>query len=155
MIRPGTPDDLDALAGLAAETGLFSAEDLCTFRGMMEATLAEPEETAGFWALDQTVGLRAGAYAAPQMMADGVWSIVFVGVRAAQRGRGHGAALTRHVEEQVQRLGARLLLVETSSDASLSAARAFCPRLGFEEEARIRDYYQDGEDKIVYRKAFS
>lgn len=152
MNRPGTPQDLDALADLAGDTGLFSAEDLGVFRGMMEETLAAPDDLAGFWVVDQTVGLRAAAYTAPEMMTDGVWNIVFIGVRAAERGQGHGAALIRHVEERLNMLDARLLLVETSSDASLAGARAFYPRLGFEEEARIRDYYQNGEDKIVFRK---
>ncbi len=30
--------------------------------------------------------------------------------------------------------------------------RAFYRSLGYEEEARIRSFYQAGEDKIVYRK---
>jgi ribosomal protein S18 acetylase RimI-like enzyme len=41
------------------------------------------------------------------------------------------------------------LLVETSSLAEQDGARAFYRRQGFVEEARIRDFYADREDKVV------
>jgi ribosomal protein S18 acetylase RimI-like enzyme len=48
--------------------------------------------------------------------------------------------------------GERLLLVETSGLASFERTRAFYRKCGYNEEARIRDFYKAGDDKIVYRK---
>jgi ribosomal protein S18 acetylase RimI-like enzyme len=51
--------------------------------------------------------------------------------------------------------GARMLLVETSGLASFERQRTFYRKCGYNEEARIRDFYQAGEDKIVFRKALA
>jgi ribosomal protein S18 acetylase RimI-like enzyme len=48
--------------------------------------------------------------------------------------------------------GARVLLVETSGLPSFERTRAFYRKCGYDEEARIRDFYKAGDDKIVYRK---
>ena len=47
---------------------------------------------------------------------------------------------------------ARLLLVETSSHIDFSAARAFYTKQGFVNEAIIRNYYDVGEDKLIFTK---
>jgi ribosomal protein S18 acetylase RimI-like enzyme len=48
--------------------------------------------------------------------------------------------------------GVRLLLVETSGLPAFEGTRGFYRARGYAEEARIRDFYQAGEDKIVFRK---
>ena len=42
--------------------------------------------------------------------------------------------------------------METSGLASFESTRKFYRKCGYEEEARIREFYQAGEDKIVFRK---
>ncbi|MEM9907921.1 MAG: GNAT family N-acetyltransferase, partial [Cyanobacteria bacterium P01_D01_bin.44] len=70
-----------------------------------------------------------------------------------RQGQGRGAALMRYVEQTLATRGAHLLLVETL--ASFERTRAFYHKCGYEEEARIRDFYAVGADKIVYRKALA
>ena len=57
-----------------------------------------------------------------------------------------------HLEQTLAARGERVLLVETSSLPGFAAARAFYTKLGYDQEARIREFYQAGEDKIVFRK---
>ena len=66
--------------------------------------------------------------------------------------RGIGKALVAALLRQLARQGGRLLLVETSSLDDYAGTRAFYAGQHFTEEARIRDFYQEGEDKIVYWK---
>jgi hypothetical protein len=47
------------------------------------------------------------------------------------------------------------LLVETSSLAQYDRTRAFYAGRGYEEEARIRDYWAVGDDLVVFRKALN
>ena len=49
--------------------------------------------------------------------------------------------------------GERLLLVETSGLGSFDLTRQFYRKNGYDEEARIRDYYGPGDDKVIFRKA--
>jgi ribosomal protein S18 acetylase RimI-like enzyme len=78
-----------------------------------------------------------------------------IAVRPDRQRQGRGAALLRHVEQALAARDGRLLLVETSGLASFERTRAFYRKCGYDEEARIRDFYKAGEDKVVFRKALA
>ena len=46
-----------------------------------------------------------------------------------------------------------MLLLETSGLPEFARTRAFYRTNGYDEEARIREFYAAGEDKVVFRKA--
>lgn len=152
MIRNATPDDKVALLALAEATELFSPEDLEGFAGMMDEQLASGTEGDDVWITDDEDGLRGAAYYAPEPFAEGVWNLYFIGVHPQEQGKGRGSALMRHVETDLQKRGDRLLLVETSGKDDFALTRTFYKKNGYTEEARIRDYYEDGDDKIIFRK---
>ena len=78
-----------------------------------------------------------------------------IAVRPASQGRGRGAAMLRHVEENLRTRDQRLLLVETSGLPQYDRTRAFYVRCGYEEEARVRDYWTAGDDMVLFRKALN
>ena len=45
------------------------------------------------------------------------------------------------------------MLVGSSALARYDRTRAFYVKCGYEEEARIRDYWAEGDDLVVLRKA--
>lgn len=51
--------------------------------------------------------------------------------------------------------GGRMLLVETSGLPDFERTRRFYMKCGCEEEARIRDFYTTGDDKVVFRKVLN
>ena len=50
------------------------------------------------------------------------------------------------------RRGGRLLLIETSSKPNYAPTIEFYKRNGYHLEARIRDYYRPGDDKLIFAK---
>ena len=48
--------------------------------------------------------------------------------------------------------GQRLLLIETSALPAYESARRFYARAGHDEEARVRDFHEDGDDMVLFRK---
>ena len=82
-------------------------------------------------------------------------ALLLVAVHPGRQGKGIGAALIAAVEQAIAARGARILLVETSGLPDFARTRAFYPRCGFAEEARIRDFYRAGEDKVVFRKVIA
>jgi ribosomal protein S18 acetylase RimI-like enzyme len=56
------------------------------------------------------------------------------------------------VEEKIRRRGGRLLVIETSSQESYGDTRAFYERIGYTFAARLPDYYDEGDDKLIYLK---
>jgi ribosomal protein S18 acetylase RimI-like enzyme len=157
MIRPTTPEDVPVLVVLAEASGLFQPDQLEEVREMLaEYFGGNNSDSDHFWITDDDNDEPVGvAYCAPEQMTDGTWNLQLIAVRPDRQGQGRGAALVRYVEDTLTARRARVLLVETSGLESFERTRAFYRKCGYNEEARIRDFYREGEDKIVYRKALA
>ncbi|MEO0385295.1 MAG: GNAT family N-acetyltransferase [Pseudomonadota bacterium] len=148
-IRPIVRADLSALRRVIASTDLFPPDML---DGMIEGHL-NGTSYAVLWLTFANPDPVAVAYAAPEPMTTGCWNLYLIAVHADHHSQGIGQALLRYVEDVLVVEGVRVLLVETSGNAEFSRTRAFYAQAGYEEEARVREFYQAGEDKIIFRKA--
>ncbi len=92
------------------------------------------------------------AYCAPEPMADGTWNLLLIAVHPDRQSEGIGAQIMSYVEERLSAKGIRILLVETSGTDDFIKTRSFYSKLGYTEEARIREYYGVGDDKITFHK---
>lgn len=151
-IREAGPADRDAVHDVARHSGLFPPEELDDVRSTFDAFLTGAAEADRWLVSDTGSGAVAVAYFAPERMTDGTWNLYFLAVHPSHRGRGHGAALVSRVEQDLRRGGARVLLIETSGVPEFATQRAFYAGLGYHEEARIREFYGVGDDKIVFWK---
>ncbi|MFN3170223.1 MAG: GNAT family N-acetyltransferase [Hyphomicrobiales bacterium] len=149
LIRPIVRADLPALKRVIASTELFPPDML---DGMMEGHWSGSPDPA-LWLTFADPDPVAVAYAAPEPMTDGCWNLYLIAVHADHHGQGIGRALLAFVEDTLAVEGVRVLLVETSGSAGFARTRAFYAQAGYEEEARIREFYAAGEDKIIFRKA--
>jgi ribosomal protein S18 acetylase RimI-like enzyme len=156
-IRAVVSADGKAVNAIAIETGLFTADDIGGFKetlqGFLDGSLSDHR-----WIVleDEANAIVGAAYYAPEPFSDRMWNLYFIGVRPARHGAGVGTALVAHVEATLRGAGeeiARTLIVETSSLERFGGTRAFYERRGFIEEARIREFYGPGEDKIVFWKS--
>jgi ribosomal protein S18 acetylase RimI-like enzyme len=147
-IRPAEAGHLAALQNIVAETGLFPPDLL---PAMLGGALSGEDDS--LWLVALLDGVPAGlCYAAPEEMADRVWNMLALGVRPGDQKTGLGAALVKRLETILRRRGERLLIVDTSGTPDFVGARAFYARQGYEEEARLRDFWAQGDDKVTFRK---
>ena len=151
MIRTVTPDDVEELLEVAQTIG-FEAEETDALRGMLDEYFQDLESGEHCWVVDDDGGLMSVAYYAPERMTQGTWNLYMIAVRPDRQGNGRGSAMLRYVEEDLRKRGSRLLIVETSALADFEPAQAFYRKNGFEEEARIRNFYDAGNDKIIFCK---
>ena len=82
----------------------------------------------------------------------GTYDIYWIVVDARQQRRGIGVALMREAETRIRAREGRVLIIETAGQSLYGSTRRFYQRLGYVEEARLRDFYMPGDDKIVYIK---
>jgi ribosomal protein S18 acetylase RimI-like enzyme len=145
-LRPATAGDADDIRRLAIDNGMLS--------GYLDGSLSGHS-----WiVLERDGNIVGAAYYAPEPFAGRLWNLYFIAAHAGHHGTGVGHTLITHVESELRLVGedvARVLIVETSSLAAYEPARTFYRRNGFDEEARIRDFYGPGDDKIVYWKALT
>jgi ribosomal protein S18 acetylase RimI-like enzyme len=152
MIRLTTPNDTTALLALAEATGLFESNQIEELTQMLNQHLGDEADSQGIWFTDYDNEPVGVAYVAPERMTDGTWNLYLIAIHPDHQKQGRGAALLQYVEQMLTERGERVLLVETSGTDDFEYVRAFYRNNGYEEEARIRDFYTDGVDKIVFRK---
>ncbi|MDJ0703391.1 MAG: GNAT family N-acetyltransferase [Leptolyngbyaceae cyanobacterium MO_188.B28] len=146
---------MTALIALADAVGLFQPNELEDLKGMLADYFEGDSDSDHFWITDDDGGPVGVAYCAPELMSQGIWNLLFIAVRPDRQGQGRGTALIRYVEQTLTSRGARMLLVDTSGLDSFERTRAFYRKCGYDEEARIRDYYKTGDDKVTFRKVLA
>jgi ribosomal protein S18 acetylase RimI-like enzyme len=152
MIRLTTLDDVTALIALAEASGLFEPSQTEYLAQMLDEHFSDEKETEDLWFTDydrEPVGM---AYVAPERMTEGTWNLYLIAVHPHHQKQGRGKSMLRHVELMLTERGERILLVETSGTEDFEYVREFYRKNGYEEEARIREFYTAGVDKIVFRK---
>ncbi len=154
-IRAASRSDVGALKAVIDATGLFPSEML---DDMLEPYLAGGAVEDIWLVVDDgsdaqpPLGL---AYCASERMTSGTWNLYLIAVHPSHQRKGFGGALVATLEAMLAARGERILLVETSGLPEFERPRAFYANHGYEEEARIREFYRAGEDKIVFRKALA
>lgn len=85
-------------------------------------------------------------------LAEGVYDLLFIAIDPNARRKGVGRALMSATEEAVREMGGRILIAETSGTAEYQSTRAFYVRMGYVNEASIKDFYKPGDDLRIYTK---
>lgn len=148
-IRPLEAADLPALVALIDATGLFPGELLPD----MARTFLEQSPTTDAWFVMTRDGSPAAvAYVVPERLTQGTYNLLLIAVHADHQGKGLGKDLMAHVESHLSARDGRLLLVETSGLPDFERTRQFYLNNGYGIEARIREFYAPGEDKVIFRK---
>ena len=151
MIRNTTESDFDALIALAQSSGLFEAEQTDVLASMLRSPHQDD-----VWFTDEESGVPIGvAYLAPEKMTDGTWNLYWIAVAPEHQRNGRGKKILEHVQNWLIEKQQRILLIETAGIAEFDYVRKFYADNGFESEARIRDFYEAGVDKVVFRKSLA
>lgn len=149
--RPVEPGDVASLKAVIDATGLFPGDmldDMLTgyFGG------GAPDD---IWLTNARGEACLVGYCAPERMTEGTWNVLLMAVCPTVQGEGYGGLLLRSIETELRVRSARVALVETSGLDAFARVRKFYRECGYDEEARIREFYAAGEDKVVFRKALS
>ena len=148
-IRPVTPEDLPALKAVIDSNKLFPSDML----DEMISDYFSNEDSKDYWfTYDDGLPVAVG-YCAPERMTEGTWNLYLIAVHPNRQRSGHGASMLHHIEQKLADRGERILLVETSGLESFEGTREFYCKCGYDREAQIREFYQAGEDKIIFRKS--
>ena len=148
-VRPPSAGDVPAMGGIVDASGLFPGDMLPD----LIAPFLDGDRDALWVVVEDEGGDVTGlAYAEAEAMTEGTWNMRAIGVDPSVQGQGAGRVLTHAIEVALREAGHRLLIVDTSGTDAFEGARAFYARLGYDAEARIRDFWADGDDKVTFRK---
>lgn len=153
MIRPATIEDAAAIHRVVVAARMFTDDEAGFVPGLLADFLSAPKDAShGLVVLDDG-GVIGVAYWHPVEMADRVVDLTMIAVDPMAQGNGQGRALMRHAEEQARGAGQRLMIVQTSGTDQYAGTRRFYAAIGYDEQARVRDYWTDGDDMVMFRLA--
>jgi ribosomal protein S18 acetylase RimI-like enzyme len=148
-IRKIKHEDVETIKKVIDAVALFPSELL---DGMM-ADYFQNEMTEDIWITKEIDGVPvAVAYFAPEKLTNGTYNLYLIAIHNPYQGMGIGKQIMGYVEKYLKELGKRILIVETSGLPQFEMTRDFYIQCGYNKEAVIRDFYNEGEDKIVYWK---
>ena len=178
-VREVTSDDRAALARMLERIEQFKPEEVAVALELVDASLRDAagsgyeclvaldsspsrEATAGVEASGsstpaQSLDLPTGVDSlvgyicvGPTPMTEATWDLYWIAVDPGSQGRGIGRRLYSAFAERAIARGARQVRIETSSKESYAATGGFYERLNFSIDGRLRDFYADGDDLLIF-----
>jgi ribosomal protein S18 acetylase RimI-like enzyme len=148
-IRTVLKSDINDLKIVIDSCELFPSEYLDE---MISDYLNNPE-THDIWFtyIDQNKPVAIG-YCVPEKLTDGTYNVLAIGVSKDFQRQGIAREMMGFIEQFLKKSDGRILIVETSTDDAQIGARNFYENIGYTHIATIKDFWKDGEDKIIFWK---
>ncbi len=155
-VRRVRTEDRERILDMVQATGVFRHGELAVARELLDEALAAGD--AGHY--QSYAALRDGTVAGwtcfgPTPCTAGTFDLYWLAVHPAQHGQGVGTALLARAEADIRARSGRLIVVETSSRMDYEPARCFYTRHGYRPAGAVSDFYEKGDDKLVFVKALS
>lgn len=145
--------DVAALSRLVAATGVFYPTELAVAREILEERLAHGRKSGYSFVFAEQNGTLVGYTAwGPIPLTRGSYDLYWIAVDPAAQGAGVGQALLQETERDVAIRGGGRIYIETSSRPTYERTRRFYVRAGYDEVARLQEFYGPGDDKVMYCK---
>lgn len=146
----------DQVEGILRATGVFREDEILVGLEVLDSYLAHPEQDyTALGAFTPGGDLLGFSIHGPTPCTLGTWDLYWIAVSPAAQGLGVGTVLLKEVEGRLTRLNARLLIIETSSRPPYDPTRAFYLKKGYREVARVPDFYEAGDDRVIYAKTLT
>lgn len=132
-------------------TAYFSAEEVdvgveLTKEGLLKGV------HSGYYFILTEIGEDVAGYCCfgPVPLTSGSFDLYWIAVHEKFRGNGIGKQILSECLNDIASMNGKRVYAETSSREQYAPTRKFYERNGFVAEARLRDYYDDGEDLVIY-----
>lgn len=161
------PEHRASLEEVVRATGVFSQDEVSIALELFDSALGHGRWAVGPKPTTQSAQPSAdyeflGAFDADRLIGfacfgatpatDRTYDLYWIAVHPDAQRSGAGATLMNEVERQLEARRARLLVIETSSRDDYAPTRRFYHKRGYEEAARLRDFYAPGDDRVVLTK---
>lgn len=147
------------IEAIVRATGVFSDGEVDVALELFDETFASPDrrtspdadptadyEFVGVF-LDKALVGYACYGATPST--DRTFDLYWIAVHPSAQRIGAGAALMNEVERRLEERRARIVVIETSSRDDYAPTRRFYHQRGYQEAARLHDFYSPGDDRVV------
>lgn len=156
MVRPLQAEDREAIKKILEDNEMFTLAEIDCALEQVDLYIQHPHQKDYRLAVvENEKGQVAGFLSyGPTPLTEGTFDLYWIALAPSEQQKGWGKKLLQWLESQIKEEGGRLILIETSSQPKYERARIFYQKMGYQEVARIRDFYRPGDDRIIYAKYF-
>lgn len=152
-IRPMTAGDRAEIIKILLATLEFTSEEVKVAEELIDLYLQYGTNSEYHILIAEVDTILAGYICyGPTPLTQETWDIYWIAVSADRQNMGIGRTLLSSAENEIAKVRGRIILIETSSKEQYQKTRCFYKNLGYEQVARIPDFYAPGDDKLVYKK---
>lgn len=147
--------DIATVREIVESSGFFYDFETDVAVELVEERLAEGESSGYHFVFAEVDGLTVAYSCFGHVeMTKSCFDLYWIATHHDFRGKGIGKRLLDETSRQAKQMGCTLLIAETSGREKYAPTRAFYDSAKFALEATIRDYYDKGDDKLIYIKRF-
>jgi D-alanine-D-alanine ligase len=148
-----TDEDRDAIRRIVAGTGFFRPDEIEVAVELVDSRLEKGDASGYFFLLAELNGHPVGyACFGPIACTIGSFDLYWIAIDPDQQGQGVGRMLLAEVERRIWEMEGRHIYIETSGRPLYEPTRGFYQRCGYEIAATLADFYDLGDDKVIWRK---
>lgn len=150
-LRETLSQDADDILRIAADQPLFTQEEAETVGELLDDYLELPDHN-GYAFLTATLDGQVVGFACygPTPLTRGTFDLYWICVHREFARQGIGRALIERVVEEVDALGGRMIVIDTSGTPEYEPTRAFYHGLGFAPTATVPDFYAPDDDLVIF-----
>lgn len=150
-----TPEkrDIKSIREIVVSTKFFYDHEVEIAVELVEERLKAGESTGYYFVFAEVDGVTA-AYSCygPITMSKTCYDLYWIATHNDFRGKGIGKQLLEETYKQARNMGCKIIIAETSGLDHYAPTRAFYDSTKFELEARLKNFYDEGDDKLFYTK---
>jgi D-alanine-D-alanine ligase len=149
MISIADEQDGRSIQSITSKTTVFSPEEVDCVTELWEEYRQNGAQTSGYYFVVEREDGRVRGYACygPRSLTDGTYDLYWIAVDPECRRAGVGRKLLDWVEQEIHKIGGRILVVET-----YAPTRRFYLATDYTLEATLKDFYKDGDDLVIFTK---
>jgi ribosomal protein S18 acetylase RimI-like enzyme len=153
-IRSLLEKDRVGLLSMLVKTHSFTSKEIGVAMELIDIVLKDPvqKDYQIYCTVDDQGQIMGYICYGPTPMTQGTFDLYWIAVDPDFQGKGMGSKLLDFLEKMVKELKGRILLADTSSVPQYEKTKSFYLKNGFQEVARIPDYYHPGNDRITFCK---
>jgi len=148
------PEDRKYIEEILRSSGFFYEFEIETALEIADETLEKGTERSGYYWLKATDedGVIAFANYGKNAFSTHSWDLYWIAVHQNSRNKKLGSVMLKAIEDDVRRLGGKILWIETSGRPLYASTEGFYRKNGYELAASLKDFYGPGDPKQIYSK---
>lgn len=146
--------DRKSIEEILRSTDFFYEFEIQTALEIADETLEKGSEKSGYYWLKITDedGVIAFANYGKNAFSTHSWELYWIAVHQNSRNKKLGSVLLKAIEDDVRKLGGKILWIETSGRPLYASTEGFYRKNGYELQASLKDFYGPGDPKQIYSK---